>query len=187
MGCQPDEPCTPWDLPTGCCREVCEDDDTELARFLAIATATVYRATCFRFPGACDIELQPCRPCRTDCRCRRCNGPSKAIPLDEAGLCYPILLDETGLPLVEVVVDGQTAGGWRLNHDRVTLEHFGSGSWPEQDLELDPGDPGTWTIRATIGRQPPADLLYGTARLACELLKECKGFRQLWAPTAVGG
>ncbi|WP_280420644.1 hypothetical protein [Nocardia carnea] len=76
--------------------------------------------------------------------------------------------------VVEVRVDGAVIDTslYTLEGDRL---YANSGRWPEQNMRLPAGSPGTWTVDYLQGQSPPAgaDLMVGT--LAREFLKACAG------------
>lgn len=167
-------------MPPSCCKGVCQPDDELLQELWEAASEYAFAATCWRFPGCCVAETRPCPPCGCTISCR-CKDYDR-IDLSDA-FCYPILRGDDGQPRLEVIVDGQPvpASQWRLESDGITLAAPGKlggggcGSYPPQDYGLPNGAPGTWSIRATIGCEPPKLLLMGAAQFACELWKECHG------------
>lgn len=162
-------------MPVECCKGLCAPSDELLVELWEAASELAFAATCFRFPGCCSAETRPCAPCGC---VSRCGCKYDSIDLSDA-FCYPICRDAAGNPMLEVVIGGQVipASQWRLESDGVTLATPGrfGGSYPTQNYDRPNGDPGTWSIRATIGCPPPRLLLLGAAQFACELWKECKG------------
>jgi len=169
-----DTPCNGWDMPEGCCT-FCGDSDPLLMEMWDELVPWAFRETCRRFPGHCNVEVRPCAPCSCPCGSCRCGRPP-VIDLTDA-FEYSVVSIENVAQL-QVVIDNQaqSASEWRLETDDVTFSALGGRQgWPKQNLMLTEGDPGTWSIRATIGENPPAMLLRGLAQFACELVKDCRG------------
>lgn len=181
-GCA-DKICTPWVYPESCCNACTSPSDWELFdSWWAAVTEWLFHATGSRFSGACDVESEPCPPC--GCKCEDFCGCGPWDSLDLTGaLCQPPRIGADGMPCLEFAFpqeDGSTAlvgpndGVWALMADRYTVdwyEPFTSASmWPEQVHGS-----GAWTLRATVGEDPPGLLLHGAAKFVCEIIKDCKG------------
>ena len=191
-----DLPCTPWQIPVlaDCCDCVDATTDPQLiVDAQAWAIASVYETTCRRFTGCCRVEVRPCIACHrcgasAYCDCDPC-GPYITLDLWEA-FCTDRINQ-----VVEVQVDGvawtnPTAPPdpeyWRLDPDPNTsrgrylvlqksaLDAWGRFCWPPQDPSCPNGDPGTWSVIADVGTDPPVTVLKAAADLACEYIKWCK-------------
>lgn len=168
-----------WTRPADCCDDICTTADLTalLDEAWVMASQFGYDLTGHQFPGSCPAEVFPCPPCGCEYLCQ-CGGPFYDIDLGEA-FCYEILPDTNGDALVQVavgdtIVDPST---YELLGDGITLRFCTlpgqagpCSEWPEQKWC------GTrWSVRATVGAEPPGLLLRGLAKFACELVKECSG------------
>lgn len=180
-----DKPCKPWEQPEDCC-DLCEDEDNQALydMWWEAVTEWLYVETCGRYPGCCPVEVEPCPPC--ECKCLNyCGcGPLATLDLGEA-FCDPVCVEDKK-PCLELVfpqADGSEVligpddGVWTLRPDLHTLDFCQplpsdscSGFWPGQDHCGKP-----WTIRATIGCEPPKMLALGAAKFVCEIVKDCLG------------
>lgn len=178
-----DGPCTPWTLPDLCCDCAADATQQEIDDATAQAISDVFVATCKRFSGCCRVEVRPCAPA-CYCYCGYCEPCGQYVTMD----LWEALCTDRVNQVVDVLVDGVSAPSsmWRLDADHWT----GEGRtlvltepppnatsqvlcWPAQDRQLANGQPGTWSVIADIGADPPADVLRATADLACEYIKLC--------------
>jgi hypothetical protein len=147
-----------------------------------VVTAYVYNKTCRRWPGK--VWREETRPCvskcgHIDCIC----GRFSALNLGPA-FCFPIC------DIIEVRVAPTVCapeGNLWTPGDGVRLEHGPRqepllviedsqgccGWWPHQDLCKPNGDPGSWSISARTGANPPPDILAGVTAMTCCLAQEC--------------
>lgn len=136
--------------------------DTARSAASAVAVRMMWQATCGRFPGLGEVAA-------------RRFGPA-AVELDLAGVfAYPVVS-------IDAVVQVNPAGDptvwpeecWRFDppHTLITVDN-GDGRvvFPRQARSAGTYLPGSWWIEATIGAEPPAEVLAATDLLACELLK----------------
>lgn len=152
-----------------------------------------------KFPGECSKTV---RPCSDDCGCNwqvlsrgfvvwpgmwagsayldwgwgfwGCGG------YDNCG-CRPLSrVKLSGYPvnsITEVIINGDVLdpSEYRLDSNRY-LTRLGDARWPGcQNLALDAGDSGTWTVEYSYGADPPELGRSAAAQLACELYKACAG------------
>lgn len=168
---------------------------------LAIQAASeVLWAETGRRYGTCTVTIRPCRqdcnPCGFDfynlddflygfgpayvpylsagvwynwspCNCRDFCWCNKAESVE---LPYPVC------SVSEVLIDGAVipAADYRVDEFRYLIRTDGN-TWPRCQSSADLGQPDTFGITLTYGREAPAILKIGTAELACELIKACVG------------
>lgn len=172
-------PCWP-PMPDGCC-PICKEGDStdaaDLAEQWPIAVEYTFHRTCCSFPGICDpVRVEWCFPKKCVCSpegCCTCGCRLTEYDLGQA-LCYPIVRDEVGRPMLKFF----SIGDDNLPGDEIDL---GDGNWWVDDrnhlwVRDGHGFPGCRVmIEATIGKNPPPLVLKAAADLACELLKDCRG------------
>jgi hypothetical protein len=136
----------------------CPDVDAEERAFLlAVATEIVYGITDGKYLGQCVRSFTPCRPgCVAVARCS-CGGPAKAR------------LDLGPEPVwgAFVTVDGVEI--------EVSIEDW-------RYLIREDGEPwpscvqaSNWNVEVTVGWPIPSSITMATARLTCEMAKQCNG------------
>lgn len=160
-----------WPVDLSCCVIPVTVPPTDLSPFVAVAVDLLWRKTCFRF-GICAIEIRPCLP---GCTCfpKACSCECSWLRFD--------LRQHVGHPIesVDAVkvdnVDVPPAGNWYVANNRylVPIRDGLLWCWPPQDLNLETGSVGTWSIELTIGEMPGASLLFAAADLACQMWKSC--------------
>lgn len=180
-------PCAPWateaDLDLCPCDPALEDEAI-VAQIPAVSDL-LYRMSGHQYPGACTLLFRPvlavgCGPvvvgtadgwwvprgigatlavnhlcgCSDDRRTIALPGPVSAVD--------------------EILIDGVTldAAAYRVDNWSLLVRHDG-GIWPDQDLELPAGDPGTWTVAVTVGPAPPPSGVKAAVAWACEFAKAC--------------
>jgi hypothetical protein len=95
-----------------------------------------------------------------------CTGACSCQNLCEVDLPYPVC-EVSGVTIDGVELD---PSAWRVDDFRRLVRIDGS-CWPHQDMSLELGDAGTWSVDVTYGKAPPQLALDAAAELACEFLK----------------
>lgn len=179
-------PCELWDLGAlaDCCPCAVDADQADIDAAVARAISDIYVSTCRRWPGCCRVEVRPCPP-RCSCMCGRCDHCGEyvtadlwdAFCTDRVGQVVAVNVDGVAVPASAWRVDADSntwRGRWLVLQSSTAWRADARLCWPDQDRQLPNGDPGTWSIVADIGGDPPADVLAAAADLACEYLKACK-------------
>lgn len=185
--------CNPWltgaDIPSTCCADL-----AKRASAATFAVNVLFRLSGRQYPGICERTIRPCgvgcaawarwpayrdawfpaypngggwaggAPALVGCGCNnRCRLPSVTLPGPVSAI-------------TEVVVDGvaldpsayQVVGYRRL-------ERLDGGTWPcSQNLAADAGvdgDPGTFQVTYSYGRNPDGGGLVAAQEYACEIAK----------------
>lgn len=126
--------------------------------------ALVWRATCERFPGAgVQVALRSLERCA-----------ARELHLGDA-FAYPVVtIDAVKTVSQAGVVTTMPAAAWRWDRpDTLVKQHIGDATGAVF-LGADPYRPFDWPlgwwIEATIGEDPPGDVLQAASQLACELV-----------------
>lgn len=139
-----------------------------LLRAQAAASQALWDLTCRQY-RVCLEEIYPCPVCPCGDTCvKGCRFAKidlfpffgrKVLEIDE------IIVDGVAIPEVD----------YRLDANRYLVPHrdLALWPWPEQDINLPPGDPGTWQVRAYVGEPPPELLLLAAEDMACQLVARC--------------
>lgn len=191
-------PCTSWisgDDLVACGVEVVSDG-ADLDYWAQVASEIMFTVSGRRFGGLCGPVTV--RPCRSACACGwqvlsrghlvqwRDDYASWCWDGDSCG-CTGESIIELWYPartVIEVKIDGDVVdpGSYRIVRDRYLQRLDDPGPpvahrvWPScQNVTLDDGEDGTFSITYTYGRYPPESGKLAAAQLAKELLKECNG------------
>lgn len=171
--------CQPWVAADElCCEgggsvENCDGSSTPLvfpvtdADYALAASNLLFKRTCLRYPGVCEVSYRPC----VDCRCNRspcgCHGGYYTIDLASD---YPVIA------VTEVLIDGMAvdSGLYRLDDDWRIVRTDGN-TWPVcNNLGLPTvGGCQDIVVSFTTGRTPPIELQLAARELACELKRAC--------------
>lgn len=187
-------PCEPWDV-TWVCDVSCESAAVT-GEAVALATEVIWALSGRQF-GLCTVTL---RPCRRDCTdfpwgnqptewagtswlspqliggqwfnivCGRCTRGCSCSDISE------ILLPAPVHDVIEVKIDGVVVSGseYRLDDNRILV--LLDGDWPRcNDLSLPDTEPGTWSVTARYGVEPPVGASWAVGELACELVRARNG------------
>jgi hypothetical protein len=191
--------CNPWitgaDLPANCCADLVQRSTAAV-----VACNILFRLSGRQFPGICQRTIRPCGvgcgawsrwPAYRDTWWPAylapnggwiASGPSVA----GGGCCGRCKLPSVTLPgpvdpaSVEVVIDGVALNPlyYRVVGYR-RLERLDGGVWPcTQDLTADSGiggDPGTFQVTYSYGRNPGPDGIVAAVEYACEFAKHLCG------------
>lgn len=173
--------CQPWgDVDRLCCPDETFTDCDPITpdvpavynytdqQWLDMASSILFRITCFRFPGICEVKLRPCVACY--CSCHPCNCVTRYDPLP-ISLAYPLI------DIVEVIEEGvvQPLSNYRID-DYSRIVRLDSLAWPGcNDLISEPPAASVWEITLQYGRSVPLELQFAAETLACELKKACNG------------
>src|SRR5690606_39649442 len=79
--------------------------------------------------------------------------------------------------IVEVKVDGTplVTGAYRVDNNRLLVRTDG-GRWPRcNDLTRADSEPGTWSVTARVGEEPPEGAALAMGELACEIAQAADG------------
>lgn len=103
-----------------------------------------------------------CGSCGDDCNC---------------GTLSEIILPSPVNTIIEVKVDGAIISGsaYRPDNNRRLVRLDGK-LWPScQNLRLDDTQPGTFSVTATYGEDPPPDAAWAMSELVCEFIRSFHG------------
>jgi hypothetical protein len=151
-------------------------------QIITTASQILYLLSGQQFPGQCEDTVRPCN----------CSGCGVLrYPVREGGVWHnvcggcggycsaggaAILLPKR--PVIQVLsveVDGAVEADWRLDSPGWLVRTDG-GTWPScQNITLDSGEPGTWTVSYLYGKVPPEALRFAATALSAELAKACYG------------
>jgi hypothetical protein len=175
-----------------------------LTQALSWASRRVFMASGYRFFGCCETTIQPCRTsCSSGVSVTLpSDWPWSSWPWPQlpepwlAGLvpvwacgcpsdepCSCTRWDRIPLPLlparevVAVEIDGVPldSSAYRL-HAEGWLLRVDGGEWPScQELGVEPGGEGTWTVTYRHGLDLPPEAVPLVAQYACQLAKSCRG------------
>jgi hypothetical protein len=191
-------PCTSWisgdDLIA--CGVEASTDGADLDYWASVASELMYTLSGRRFGGLCGPMTV--RPCRGACACGwqvlsrgyvvhwRDDAGSWYCGEDDCG-CTGESIVELWYPartVIEVKIDGDVVDPttYRIIRGRYLqrLDDVGPPVshrvWPScQNVTLDDGEDGTFSITYTYGRYPPESGKLAAAQLGANLLKECNG------------
>lgn len=169
---EPTEAMLQWPVDVSCCTQI-DLTAAENLRFVAAAVDLLWRKSGRRF-GLCEAVI---RPCERPCSCRpRCFGECQWQRLDLFNLVNNRIESVTS-----VTVDGAdvpAAGNWYVSNENHYLTPVRDGllwCWPEQDMNLEAGEAGTWSVEIVVGEQPPESGPIAAAELACQIARACAG------------
>lgn len=118
-----------------------------------VATEQIYHDTGSRFPGtACTADLRICKSCTCQWRCVGSCEPDR-VDLRRV-IRWPIL------ELQSVTVAGTADPGllddFRIESRRwLAIDHDTVAGWPEDNLQVRPGETGSVVWRVRYGEEPP--------------------------------
>lgn len=193
-------PCAVWPVNWFC--DVSTESATITGRAVKFATDILWAMSGQRF-GTCSVKLRPCRrTCRPtsfpggvwepwpgvgfgplygvgsgggygviDAGCAGCGGGCSCATLSE------ILLPAPVNSISEVRTDGLVLSGsaYRVDDNRALIRLDGK-TWPAcQNLLLDDSQPGTMSVTALYGEDPPASAADAVGELACEYIRAMHG------------
>lgn len=149
------------------CAYTSPTDDALAAAVLDVASDMLYMATGGRVHGRCTATVRPmrCAPCGVRRHWWDYANPDRGIELRSPVLSVnTVTIDDDVIdPTTYVLIDG------------VRLLRK-SGSWPNSnDLDLDDGETGTWSINYTFGREPDWITKQATIALAVNLALDASG------------
>lgn len=170
-----------WTIDLSNCPLGPSPDPATVDAATTVATEILWALSGRRF-GYRDVTVRPTPPCPP--------GPSlvqAAFGHTHTGVLGPTILccEPTGYinlagpvaSIIEVLIDGAVVDPttYRLSGNRLWRRGAGL-VWPTvQDMTLEPGLPGTWTVAYVQGQPVPAGGLYAAGQLACELYKAMMG------------
>lgn len=164
---------------------------------ISMATDMLWSMTGMRF-GLCNVTLRPCRrECYTpfpddwymwpytgsfpqpalisgqwfNLTCGGCPGTCSCSEVSEFVLPSPVHA------IVDISIDGvpMPTGSYRLDNNRIVVRTDGD-RWPLcNDLSVNDGEPGTWTITATFGEPVPDGARLAMGELICEIIRGATG------------
>ena len=192
--------CAPCDFsPEG--DDYCIAGAELLERWALIASRLLYAFSGRQFPGVCTDSVRPCsRGCWSQTLAYNASGGARPIPYAFASEidCQPgpgcnahssVLLPHLPVRAGSVVV---VVNGTALPTDAYTLvDHRWVVAAPGttfpccQDLGLQDGEPGTWSITYDYGIPPPVGGAEMAGIYACELAKGCVGDEECRLPRRV--
>jgi len=182
-------PCDNWPYRLLC--EVSAESAPITGYAVAMATDLLWSMTGMRF-GLCNVTL---RPCRRDCydtfpdgwgmwpqpaliggqwfnlTCGGCFGDCSCSSVSDFVLPSPVH------QILDITIDGtpMVTGSYRLDNNRIVVRTDG-GVWPAcNDLSVDDGQPGTWTVTATFGEPVPDGGVLAMGELICEIIRGATG------------
>jgi hypothetical protein len=145
--------CGSWlDASTLTCTGVTQADADAASEFLYVASGRKY-------PGVCTSTVRPCVDAWCGCGwdwCLTCGRPDGM-----ARLFDPVI------SIGEVTIDGEVldASEYRVYEGRY-LQRIGVG-WPWQNMSVQAGEVGSWTVTFTHGAAPPPLGVEAAGKLAC--------------------
>lgn len=177
--------CTPWATAEDVLPPLQEEaDQFELALACQMASDILYDLTKHRWKGVCVDDIRPLAKRAATyasgwwptwggvgyrygwCSCNRTTEYGCASVPQIVLPGYPVVADS-----VEVTIDGDPFTDFRVVDRRKLVRTDGDG-WPCcQDLTLDPGDDGTWSVRYSWGIAPPPAGRRSAALLAANLYR----------------
>lgn len=143
-----------WAQVLGCCGGLTPVETAMQDVFLEAATLAVYGLTKQKYQGQCSRTIYPCQP-----RCVR----------DSCCYCPQRVSFDLGTPPVwwaQVIIDGVEIPVHVEDYQYVVRDD-GVLYWPTCEHD--------WLFNITWGWPIPMDLQLATARLACEMAKQCAG------------
>lgn len=184
-------PCSTWPAQIACDIPIDAFPITGFA--LDMATDLLWGLTGMRF-GVCSVTL---RPCRRDCYslfpadwglwpqggsypqpaliggrwfnlvCGNCSGDCSCSAVSE------FVLPANVHQITDITIDGSplVTGSYRLDNNRIVVRTDGE-DWPRcNDLSVDDGGPGTWTVTAEFGELVPNGAALAMGQLFCEIIR----------------
>jgi len=188
-------PCQTWPVQLLCDIPVEAAPITGYA--IEMATDLLWSLTGMRF-GLCTVTLRPCRrdcfdPWPSDWQSWPYTGsyPQPALISGQwfnlvcgscPGTCSCSSVSEFVLPspvnrIVDITIDGtpMVTGSYRLDNNRIVVRTDG-GEWPRcNDLSVNDGEPGTWTVTAEFGEPIPDAAALAMGELVCEIIRGATG------------
>lgn len=190
-------PCANWPIQLLC--DVSVESAVITGYAVSLATDTLWALTGRQF-GLCNYTF---RPCRRDCFsspfppdgwaewpwtstypqpaliagswfnlvCGSCPGTCSCSAVSEFVLPAPVH------DIIDITIDGtpMASGAYRLDNNRLVVRTDG-GTWPLcNDLSVNDGAEGTWTVTATIGRVIPDGAALAMGQLVCEIIRGAQG------------
>lgn len=186
-----DSPCEPWttagDVAQGdCAPDVGEFDEDLLTEAATIASAWLYRLSGRKYRGTCTATV---RPQQAACGCGYAGWTTYGPTVDSwtattnqfwCGCRYGRRRENVTevtlgywpvVAILDVTVDGGPIGTGRYRLDDNRWLVLKDGIQPAQNMALDAGEPGTWTVTFTHGVDPPPDGRFAARVLACEIAR----------------
>jgi hypothetical protein len=194
-------PCEPWPVVWSTCERLVDlGSPTATGRAVEAATHVLWAKTGRQF-GLCTTTL---RPCRRECydlvlpvgwtewpgpytaepawpalvgglwfnvACGACQGPCSCAAVSE------VILPGTVHHVDQVKLDGAVlpASAYRVDNNKLLVRTDG-GTWPWcNDLSADDDQPGTWSVTAAYGQDPPLLASLAVGELACQFLRAFAG------------
>lgn len=200
------EPCDwPLDYLGGMCDALSNlKEEGEHAKFEDLAVEYLWNWTGRKY-GLCEVTV---RPCREDCVAGSTFQGDRGAPWTPTLIngkwynfgcascvgsrCSCSYVPTLQLPgpvesVIEVQIDGETLSesAYRVDNERFLVRVDG-GDWPScQDLSVDDGEPGSWSVTYKRGIKVPAGGRQAAARLACEFALAAVGDRNCSLPQRV--
>jgi hypothetical protein len=143
-----------WDQVLGCCNNLQPVEDAMRDVFLDAATMVVYGLTKQKYIGQCSRTMFPCQP---GCIADNCCTCSQRVRFD---------LGTTPVWWAQVIADGVEIP-IHIEDFRYLVRDDEHLWWPTCQV--------AWSIQYTFGWPVPMDIQLATARLACEMAKQCAG------------
>jgi hypothetical protein len=196
-------PCEPWPVRWSNCERLVDLGSPAVTGDAVAAATHVLWARSGRQFGLCTTTLRPCRRDCYDqmpygwvewpgpygmaagtpawpalvggawynLACGSCSGSCSCSALSE------VLLPGVVHDIVAVRLDGSpmASGGYRVDNNRVLVRVDG-GTWPWcNDLAKPDSSPGTWSVTARYGQDPPILAQLAVGELACQFLDAFAG------------
>lgn len=168
--------CTQWATTADVCAPCDDLDSTLLDAWLEAASVILFGLTGSRWPGECVDTIHPTgAECMAWMGAYRPGGYLRGRPREFRLPGYPVI------GIDSVTIDGEVLDPARYRVDdyrwlvyvpeSTTATRQG---WPNQnDVKLDAGEVGTWSIVYAYGTMPPPGGKEAAAALGCELAKSC--------------
>jgi hypothetical protein len=179
-------PCTAWttSLAIAQCQGVVNSNVYDDA--IQAASEILYELSARRFPGTCERTVRPCQTSGAFCGIQILSRGYVVFPYAWTGMnwgfdcgCSPLSYVElVGKPvtaITEVEIDGVVLAPteYRLDSQQYLVRLNGE-FWPAcQRLDLDTGEPGTWSVTYQHGQAIPMAAQMAARDLAWEIYKSC--------------
>lgn len=166
-----------------------KDYDEKTMRPAVDSAVGVLWALTGRAYALCPVEARPCPPGTHFPRGLSLEPGPGWGPVIESGVIRNVTdvlsmaCDRTGgvvLPgpvsrLLGMTVDGEDIAVESLVRRGDVIHRAAGQAWPDQDLTMPSGAPGTWSVRYLWGKEPPAGAAYVVAVLAREFYAAATG------------